>query len=288
MKFSVLIAAYRAAPYLPAALATLALQTDRDWELVVVEDGSRDGTEAIVRSFAARHPSHHVVYDNPGENHGVAATRNRLLTLAQGDLIAFLDSDDEWQPTHLADLATALADGAALAISGIEIWDGNHQVSLGYHVPNPKWLVAPRLALFQHSYIQTSSCVALPRALAQRTGSFDETLHIGEDRDYWLRALAGGGRLVCTGHFTCRYTKHAGSSMTKTARVASDAVAFYRKYRADPTIPNSIRRRQLAEALWVQGRLTRQSDRGLARKLFRSAVLSWPFAPRYWIHLIGA
>lgn len=285
MKISVLIAAYHAAPFLPAALACLAAQTHVDWEIIVVEDGSRDGTEALVRAFAEAHPARRAVYDNLGENRGVAAARNRLLSLAQGDAVAFLDADDEWRPTHLADLAQVLANGAALAISGIELWDGDNHLTLGNYFPPANWIDEPRRFLFQHSFIQTSSCVVLPRSTVARTGLIDETLRIGEDRDYWFRALADGGSLGCTGKITCRYTKHAGSSMTKTLRVASDTVAFYRKHAADASLPATLRRRLLAAALAVHGRLVRNSDRQLARKLLREAVRTWPFDPRYWLHL---
>jgi glycosyltransferase involved in cell wall biosynthesis len=285
MKFSVLIAAYNAAPFLPAALACLAAQTHSAWELVVVEDGSRDGTEALVRAFADAHPSRRIVYDNLGENRGVAAARNRLLVLAQGDAVAFLDADDQWSPTHLSDLAQALAAGAALVISGIELWDGDRQTTMGTYFPPAAWIATPRRALFQQSFIQTSSCVALPRSTILRTGLIDESLRIGEDRDYWFRALADGGSLGCTGKITCRYTKHAGSSMTKTLRVAEDTAAFYRKHAQDASLPATLRRRLLANALVVQGRLLRGSDRARARLLFRSAVRAWPLAPSSWLHL---
>jgi glycosyltransferase involved in cell wall biosynthesis len=282
---SVLIAAYHAAPFLPAAFASVAAQTYAHWELIVVEDGSRDGTEALTRAFAAAHPSHRITYENLGENRGVAAARNRLLTLASGDAVAFLDADDVWQPTHLGDLRAALIGGAALAFTGIELWDGDRGKTLGPCVPPTEWVEQPRRWLFQRSFIQTSSCVALPRATFARTGFIDETLRIGEDRDYWFRALANGGRLICTRKITCRYTKHEGSSMTKTLRVAADTVAFYRKHRGDASLPVTLRRRLLADALWVQGRLTRATDRAAARKLFRAAVREWPLTPRYWAYL---
>jgi glycosyltransferase involved in cell wall biosynthesis len=285
MNFSVLIAAYNAAPFLPAALGCLAAQSHPDWDLVVVEDGSHDGTEALVRSFAGAHPQRRILYDNLGENRGVAAARNRLLSLAQGDAVAFLDADDEWQPSHLADLATALASGAALAISGIELWDGDNHQTLGNYLPPAEWIAQPRRSLFEHSFIQTSSCVALRRATIARTGLIDETLRIGEDRDYWFRALAEDGVLGCTGKITCRYTKHAGSSMTKTLRVAADTVAFYRKHASDASLPSALRRRMLAASLVVQARLVRQSDRALARKLLREAVRVRPLAAKPWLHL---
>lgn len=284
MTFSVLIAAYHAAPFLPAALACVAAQTHAAWDLVVVEDGSHDETETLVRAFAEAHPGHRVVYDNLGQNRGVAAARNRLFALAQGDAVAFLDADDEWKATHLADLASALSEGAALAISGIELWDGDHHKTLGSYLPPAAWIANPRRFLFEHSFIQTSSCVALPRTTVTRTGLIDENLRIGEDRDYWFRALASGS-LGCTGKITCRYTKHAGSSMTKTLRVAADTVAFYRKHFDDPSLPATLRRRLLAESLVIHGRLLRKNDRPQARKLFRSAVKTWPLAPSHWLHL---
>lgn len=250
-----------------------------------MEDGSRDGTEALVLAFAGKHPDRHIVYGNLGENRGVAAARNHLLSLAQGDAIAFLDADDEWSPSHLSDLDGVLQQGATLAISGIELWDGDHGHTLGTHLPPAEWLADARRTLFEHSFIQTSSSVALHLATARRAGKIDESLRIGEDRDYWFRVLAGGGILGCTGKITCRYTKHAGSSMTKTLRVASDTVAFYRKHDDDPALPRNLRRRLLAKALLVHGRLLRQSDRPRARQLLRSAVRTWPLNPETWVHL---
>lgn len=286
MTFSVLIAAYNAAPFLPAAFASIEAQTHTAWELVVVEDGSHDGTEQLVHALAARHPGRRIVYENLGQNRGVAAARNRLLALAQGDAVAFLDADDQWQPEHLTDLAHALAGGAALAFSGIELWDGDRHQTMGTYLPPAEWLAEPRRWIFEHSFIQTSSCVALPITTIARTGLIDDTLRIGEDRDYWFRALADGGKLACTNRVTCRYTKHTGSSMTKTLRVASDTVQFYRKHFENSGVPASLRRRLLSHALWIHGRLLRQTDRSRAKLLFREAVRLQPLNPRLWPYVI--
>jgi glycosyltransferase involved in cell wall biosynthesis len=286
MTFSVLIAAYNAAPFLPAAFASIEAQTHAAWELIVVEDGSHDGTEQLVHALAARHPGRRIAYENLGENRGVAAARNRLLALAQGEAVAFLDADDQWQPEHLADLDRALAGGAALAFSGIELWDGDRHQTMGTYIPPSAWIAEPRRWLFEHSFIQTSSCVALPRASIARTGLIDETLRIGEDRDYWFRAIAENGRLTCTNRVTCRYTKHTGSSMTKTLRVASDTVQFYRKHLKNPLVPSALRRRLLAHALWVHGRLLRKDDGTRAKSLLREAVRLQPLNPRFWPYLV--
>lgn len=277
MRFSVLIAAYRAAGHLPGALESVAGQTHADWELVVVEDGSRDGTEELVRGFAARNPGRRVVYDNLGENRGVAAARNRLLELAEGEAVAFLDADDGWRPGHLAGLAEALAiPGVAIAVSAIERWDADRGCAMGVHRPSAAQAGDAYRALFAHSFIETSSCVALPRETVTRVGRFDQSFHIGEDRDYWLRALAAGGALGVSSGITCRYTKHEGSSMTKTRRVSFDAVRFYEKHLNDPGIPRALARRALAGALRTEGRLVRREDPVAARALFLRA---WRLSP---------
>lgn len=176
MIFSVLIAAYRADQFMPTALASIAQQTHGDWELIVVEDGSRGATESLVSAFAAANPTHVVRYENLGKNCGVAVARNRLLALARGDTVAFLDADDYWHASHLANLAESRSAGATLVFSGLELWDGDQSRLLGTYVPPAHYLRQPRLYLFQHSFIQTSSCVALDRALIARAGWIDETL----------------------------------------------------------------------------------------------------------------
>lgn len=284
MKISVLIAAYRAERFLPAALASVAAQTHLDWELVVVEDGSRDATEALVRAFATTVAPRPVHYANLGVNQGVAAARNRLLELSTGEAVAFLDADDRWRPEHLAGLAAALAPvsasghSAALSVSALERWDGDADRSLGFHQPTPNQLRDPYRALFQHSFIETSSCVALPRATITRVGRFDQSLHIGEDRDYWLRALSAGGALGFSPAPTCRYTKHAGSSMTRTRRVAEDTVRFHEKHLHAPGLPPALARHALAAALRTLGRLARRDDPAAARAAFLRAWRLRPLA----------
>lgn len=287
---SVLIAAYRAAALLPGALASLRAQTHRTWELIVVEDGSHDDTEDLVREFGAEmeQPVH---YENLGVNRGIATVRNRLLQLAQGDYLAFLDADDHWEPGHLATLVNCLARGGhALAFSGIEIWDDDIHRSVGVYIPNPELVARPRYGLFLRSFIQCSSAVAMPRATARRVGIFDESFQIGEDRDYWFRAAADGATIACTNSITCRYAKHGGSSMTRTRRVAEDTVRFYAKHAYASDIPELLRVRLLADARWTLARLIRGTDSAEARDLawqawrarpWRLHILVWAIIARF-------
>ncbi|HWA87439.1 MAG TPA: glycosyltransferase family A protein, partial [Opitutus sp.] len=207
MRTSVLIAAFHAGPFIATALESVRAQTHSDWEIIVVEDGSHDATRDIVARFAASCPQR-VVYENLGENRGVAAARNRLLELARGATLAFLDADDTWECGHLAAALARIAAGADLVVSGVRTFDLVHQHRLEDVAAPPALVRDPVLTLFQRSAIITSSAVVFRSELAHRAGRFDPTLRIGEDRDYWLRCALALGRFQTTPWFTCNYAKH--------------------------------------------------------------------------------
>ncbi len=97
---SVVVAAYNAAETLDEALASVAAQTYRDFELIVVDDGSTDATPELLAKYAVMWPW--MTWFRQ-ENTGVATARNRAIERARGDLIAFQDADDIWLPDKLAE-----------------------------------------------------------------------------------------------------------------------------------------------------------------------------------------
>lgn len=134
-KISVIMPAYNAERFVEAAIRSVMDQTVADWELLVLDDGSSDGTCAIIESLAAQDGRIRVL---PNEkNMGVARTRNRGLDLARGRYIALLDSDDVWHPDKLENqLALAKNTGAGLLYSAYTIVDSCGNPSKGvYPVP---------------------------------------------------------------------------------------------------------------------------------------------------------
>ncbi|MDX9893360.1 MAG: glycosyltransferase family 2 protein [Patescibacteria group bacterium] len=97
---SVLMPAYNAAPYLKQSIDSIISQTFTDWELLIVDDASTDDTGLIVQAYAAA-DSRIKVFKNE-INLGIAASRNRLLSLARGEYIAWQDADDISEPSRLA------------------------------------------------------------------------------------------------------------------------------------------------------------------------------------------
>ena len=284
MNASVLIPAYQARPYILTALQSVAAQTHADWEIIVVEDGSRDGTESVVEAFAAT-CTQRVVYRNMGTNMGVGAVRSRLLELASGEVLAFLDADDRWKPTHLEAAVECVCKGADLVVSGVQTFDLETGHALDVVEPPEALISDPVLTLFQQSVIITSSSVALTKALAVRTGQFDTTLRIGEDRDYWLRCALDGAQFARTNLVTCEYAKHKGSSMARTTVVAEHELRFYDKYRTLSDVPLRLRRHLLAASLVSVGRLLRQRDPARSAACFWRAWQHEPFNPRIPFHL---
>jgi glycosyltransferase involved in cell wall biosynthesis len=180
-RVSVIIPTYnRRAMALEAAASVLA-QTSRDFELIVVDDGSDDGSAAALAALDGRlrllrHP----------ERRGVSAARNTGMAAAQGEWLAFLDSDDLWWPEKLAQQLDYIAGRPeALICQTDEIW-----VRRGVRVNKPQSHRKAGGWIFQQSLkrcMVSPSAAMLHRRLAEAHGGFDESLPGAEDYDLWLR-----------------------------------------------------------------------------------------------------
>ncbi len=183
MNISVIIPTHNRAELLPRALDSVLAQTLAPQEVILVDDGSTDGTEALM---ASRYPS--VRYLKQA-NRGVSAARNRGIKEARGEWIALLDSDDAWLPGKLAAQLEALTayPGHRLCHTE-EIWirDGRRVNAMKKHAKSggrifrqclPRCVISPSSALIH-------------RNLLKQLGSFDEDLPACEDYDLWLRICA--------------------------------------------------------------------------------------------------
>ena len=97
---SVIMPAYNVEPYIGDAIRSALAQTFTDFELIVVDDGSKDGTAEVVKGFAKQDGRVKLVQQG---NRGLAGARNSALRAARGEFFALLDSDDLWEPTFLAE-----------------------------------------------------------------------------------------------------------------------------------------------------------------------------------------
>jgi glycosyltransferase involved in cell wall biosynthesis len=162
------------------ALESVLAQTCDDFELIIVDDGSSDGTVAELRRWSG---DLRVIHQ---ERQGVAAARNHGAGAARGRYLAFLDSDDLWLPNKLAvQLAFMRARPEVCICQTEEIW-----VRRGARI-NPKAKhQKPSGDIFKRSLdlcLVSPSAVMMTRELFRKTGGFDESFPVCEDYDLWLR-----------------------------------------------------------------------------------------------------
>jgi glycosyltransferase involved in cell wall biosynthesis len=177
---SVVIPTWNRRDLVTRALTSVVAQSRPPEEILVIDDGSTDGTaEAVLQAFAG-------VRVLSQENRGVSAARNRGLREASGRWIAFLDSDDEWHPRKLARQLESLAGSpGALLCHTDEIWirHGRRVNPGAKHRKQGGRIFERCLALCAIS----PSSALLHRSLFDDVGLFDETLPACEDYDLWLR-----------------------------------------------------------------------------------------------------
>lgn len=195
-RVSVVVSHYDRQSLLAEALHSIASQTYRDFEVIVVNDHGAD-SRVMVEAFASQDSAVTVRYDYRPRNAGVAATRNRGVALAQGELIAYLDDDDLWRPRHLESLVAMLdaRDDCALAYGDAEIWR-MERAAHGDGAAN-EWGVAGTRTLavpfdldeLRRDDFIVPGAMMHRRSLYERAGPFDETLFVSDDWDWLLRAV---------------------------------------------------------------------------------------------------
>lgn len=183
MSVSVVVPTHDRRRLLRRALDSVRAQTHPPTQVIVVDDGSRDGTAAMVRRD---YPEVELLRQ---PRRGVSAARNRGIERAGGEWIAFLDSDDEWLPHKLARQLAVLGDPAAFRVSHTdEIWirDGVRVNPRRKHAKHGGRIFMQCLPLC----CMSPSSVLLHREVLRAVGLFDETLPACEDYDLWLRVAA--------------------------------------------------------------------------------------------------
>jgi len=172
---SIILPTYERATHLDRCIASVVNQTYWDWELMVVDDGSRDATFGVVKPWLDRDPRMTYCYH---QNQGAGLARNLGLRWAQGEYITFIDSDDRYLAEHLASRWQWLQDHP-----GVDMIQG------GLLLPEEVWV----MDYYQPDrWINLRECVVCPTFFGKRhvfeaLGGF-KPLPYGEDTDLWERA----------------------------------------------------------------------------------------------------
>lgn len=227
---SIVIPAFDAAATLDRALASVAAQTYSPWEAIVVDDGSADGTAAWVERRGD--PRCRVL--RRATRGGPSAARNDGIAAARGELVAFLDADDEWLPEKLARQVAAIAQhpGAGLVVCDMRAVheDGSEGTSI-FTRQAPSAGPEAWKALLASSFIGTSTVVT-PRRLLHAVGGFDTALAVGEDQDLFIRLALRGEVVIVPEALAIYHYRHASHSADYARDQARIVLAMVRRHLA--------------------------------------------------------
>lgn len=215
---SVIIPTHNRSEYLRMALASVVAQTYRPIELIVVDDGSSEFIEEVVREVVGDQHEIQLIYFRQ-ENSGPARARNYGLNVAHGEIIAFLDSDDLWYPEMLETTVSYLKENPEIDIvcGGWDIIDESGKAITGIFMPSglqakvdddfTKALILKSLFPI-HSVLTRRECFG-------RCGRFNTELSAFEDWDLWIRMAASGCKLVFIDVPVARWRRHSGLRRSK-------------------------------------------------------------------------
>ena len=253
---SIVTPAYNAERLLSDTVASVLAQTFRDFELLIVDDGSTDGTLELARHWA-RTDSRVRVFTQ--RNGGSSAARNIGIRHSRGEYIALLDSDDLWQPAFLA-TQMAIFDQHA----DVDVVTGNaYNLGGGFdgqplRPAGSQWRRLSLLDILEH---EDAVCImsVFRRSVPERIGGFDETVIHNEDYDYWIRAAHAGFSFVANPAPLAYYRRHAESKSTNETGIIEGIVGVLRQAR-------TLRQLQPAELAAIDRQINRfEQERILAR-----------------------
>lgn len=226
---AVVIPAYNAHRYIARAIASVRAQSHTPTSLVVVDDGSTDGTAEAVAELA---PAVHVIRQR---NAGPSAARNRGAQELCTEVVAFLDADDEWLPQTLERLlevfvreprtALVTADMSAVDESGRiteASWFERHGLAADVRRWSGKPVPDALAALMRTNFVSTS-VVAIRTDVFRALGGFRSDLRYGEDLELWAR-IAARHAVVCLPDVLGLRRSHSGNSTKATEALLRDLV----------------------------------------------------------------
>jgi glycosyltransferase involved in cell wall biosynthesis len=273
---SVVIPTHNRPELLGTAITSVLKQTDQNFEIVVVDDGSPDDrTERVVR--ASGDPR--LIYIRLPAQRGVAAARNAGIAGARGSYIAFLDDDDEWSPDKLR-MQTAALERCGPEVAGVYTarWTVDSATGL---VSVTRFAGSSFEPASGRNLITTSSLI-VRRACLDLAGPFDEQLEFSEDYDMWIRIGLAFKFEYLDVVLVKYYQRDRRGEATKVARSQERLLAKHRQLFA--TDRRGLSRRHLSLGRWYR----RAGDPCKSLRELLTAVRLSPFDPRTYLGLVRA
>ncbi|MBP9853827.1 MAG: glycosyltransferase family 2 protein [Candidatus Omnitrophica bacterium] len=263
---SIVTPTYNRVRFLDRLIKNVFSQTNQDFELILVDDGSTDHTKELI--------DHHIL-ENPGsihyifqQNQGAGAARNTGLSHSKGKYIAFLDSDDEWLPDYLEKTINVLEKGeyhwTVTGAKRIDIDKEGREIDSQIIKCNPQefaYFFKRELSLYEALLTgnvvgETSRIVVLKQAITS-VGGFRDRLKLSQDYELWLRLAKENYKLCIIDEPLVLYRKSV-DSLTKTHLVdgLKYGLEIINHYSQDAIAHDPMFKKFYAEKLWDYARMT--------------------------------
>lgn len=191
MRFSVIIPLYNKAPYVAKAIRSVLAQGFSDYELIVMDDGSADGSyEEALKAMGVQGKCH--LYKQ--KNHGVSCARNNAVAMSKGDYMCFLDADDWWSPSFLEEMSHLIEEFPDAGIYGTNytiVNETKHKTRIAPIGIEPEF--EKGYINYCQVYAKTlamplwTGAVCMPRSVFDEMGGFPQDIKLGEDFLLWIR-----------------------------------------------------------------------------------------------------
>jgi len=272
------------------AIESILAQTREEWELIFVDDGTRDGSDAVARHFAAAHPERIRMLTHPGgENRGMSASRNLGIASARGEFVCFLDADDVWLPDKLERqhaLLVAHPEVVATFSPALLWWSWDEKPAspdVVQTVVVPPGVVAPPsfvpLILAHPASSPTTGSVMIRRSHVAATCFENAFRSMHEDMVFWVKT-ASRHALHYAPDVVFKYRQHPRGSVVRAfadgsfAQARREFLTWAARYLADIGADRATRRAArvalrrefglVAQAQKLARRIVRRLRRGLA------------------------
>lgn len=191
MKFSVIIPLYNKAPYVAKAIESVLSQTYTEFELLIMDDGSRDNSYEMAQKAILGHLQCKLYKQ---DNAGVSMARNNAVAFSQGDYLCFLDADDWWAPNYLMELSKLIAHFPDAGIYGTNytiVNENRHKtrvaqvgVENGFEMGYINYCRAYAKTMYMPLW---TGAVCIPRTIFEEMNGFQRGIRLGEDFLLWIR-----------------------------------------------------------------------------------------------------
>ena len=275
-RISIIIPAYNYEKFVAAAIESALGQEDGDFEIIVVDDGSKDRTGEVASSFGER-----IRYIRK-ENAGLPAARNTGIGAARGKYFVFLDADDIMFPHTIGTLRRrleSLPEGFGLVgCSHREVTANGELIQDIVQAPPDGVEITVRDLIARSRFCP---CVITRADAIRKAGLFDESLRACEDRDMWIRIAAAGSRVFVLPDVLIQARRHGDNMSADSDRQTAAIRKVLGKAQASGVVPKwdfpfwartwSIYHYQKSTMLWNRDR------RWEARKHLLASLLIWPW-----------